>query len=190
MPPLKTKTVPKNEKAKTPAGTTTRVKPIPIENLNAPPSSNPGFTKKLTSFWWDLAGVFLLALGFVLLLGGLGFTHGILLDAILHQLAIWFGIGCLIIPIALLLGAWLLLSRERQTELDFHLWRVILVELGVLSVLGSLSAFAHENILIVEAGESLGGSIGWGLAHPLVSLIGWVPAWILLTVLSLILFLY
>ena len=190
MPTLKTKTTSKNEKAKTPAKSDARIKPKPIENLDAAPSSSPGFAEKLTSFWWDLAGVFLLALGFVLLLGGLGFTHGILLDAILHQLAIWFGIGCLIIPIALLLGAWLLLSRERQTELDFHLWRVILVELGVLSVLGSLSAFARENILIVEAGESLGGSIGWGLAHPLVSLIGWVPAGILLAVLSLILFLY
>ncbi|HOV31608.1 MAG TPA: DNA translocase FtsK, partial [Anaerolineaceae bacterium] len=190
MPPIKTKTAPKNEKAKTPAGSATRVKPIPIENLNDPPSSSPGFTKKLTSFWWDLAGVFLLALGFVLLLGGFGFTHGILLDAILHQLAIWFGVGRLIIPVALLLGAWLLLSRERQAELDFKLGRVILVELGVLGVLGSLSAFARENILVVEGGESLGGSIGWGLAHPLVSLIGWVPAGILLAVLSLFLFLY
>ena len=166
------------------------IKPIPLENLNAPPSTSPEPAGKLVSFWWDLAGVFLLALGFVLLLGGLGFTHGILLDAILHQLAIWFGIGSLIIPIALLLGAWLLLSRERQAELEFRLGRVILVELGVLSLLGSLSAFARENILIVEEGESLGGSIGWGLAHPLVSLIGWVPAAILLAVLSFILFLY
>ena len=87
MPTLKTKTTSKNEKAKTPAKLDARIKPKPIENLDATLSSSPAFAEKLTSFWWDLAGVFLLALGFVLLLGGLGFTHGILLDAILHQLS-------------------------------------------------------------------------------------------------------
>jgi len=163
MPTLKTKTTSINEKAKTTAKSDARIKPKPLESLNASQSTSPGHAGKLVSFWWDLAGVFLLALGFVLLLGGLGFTHGILLDAILHQLAIWFGVGRLIIPVALLLGAWLLLSRERQAELEFRLGRVILVELGVLSLLGSLSAFARENILIVEEAESWGQywSGGW-----------------------------
>jgi len=148
-------------------------KKLPLQDLNRLEPSGQNQETNWSSFRWDVVGVFLFALGLVLFLGGLGVTKGVILDAILHRLAVWFGVGRIIIPIALLLAAWLLLSRQRKQQINIKIGRIILVELGVLFVLGTLSAFTQENVLSIEAGESLGGSIGWGLAHPLVALMGW-----------------
>ena len=180
---------PSLDKAKKPAKPKANTKAESITDLNALPAKSSS-SPNLSTFSWDLTGVVLLALGLVLLLGGLGMSHGIILDAILFQLAVWFGLGRLIIPIGLLLAGWLLLSRQRKQALNFPLGRVILVELGLIGLLGALSAFARENVLIVESGQSLGGSIGWGMADPLVELFSWVPAGIVLSLVSLLLLLF
>jgi len=142
------------QKTKKPAKSKAVTKAKPLTDLNTLPAGTSSARPKRSSFGWDLTGVFLLALGLVLLLGGLGMTHGIILDAILHQLAVWFGLGRLIIPVGLLLAAWLLLSRQRQQEVNFQLVRVVLVELGLIGVLGALSAFAREQVLTVEGARA------------------------------------
>ncbi|MEL7646086.1 MAG: DNA translocase FtsK [Anaerolineaceae bacterium] len=143
-----------------------------------------------SSIGWDLVSVVLFALGFVLLLAVLGLTHGVILDLILGTARRWFGLGRYLLPLALMAGAWLLLSWRKGEPGSISAGRVILVELGFLFLLGSLSAFSKESVLEIEAGTSLGGSTGWGLAHPLVGLVGSFGAGILLGLLSLLFLLY
>ncbi|HQK03785.1 MAG TPA: DNA translocase FtsK [Anaerolineaceae bacterium] len=143
-----------------------------------------------SSIGWDLVGVLLLALGLMLLLAVLGFTRGLLLDIILKAARRWFGLGRYLLPGALLAGGWLLLLWRKGQHASISAGRVVLLELGLLFLLGSLSAIAKDTVLDVEAGISLGGSTGWGLAHPLVELIGSLGAGIVLSLLSLLFLLY
>lgn len=143
-----------------------------------------------SSIGWDLVGVLLLALGLMLLLAVLGFTRGVLLDMFLTAARRWFGLGRYLLPLALLAGGWLLLLWRKGQRTSVSAGRVILVELGFLFLLGSFSAISRETVLDVEAGTSLGGSTGWGLAHPLAGLIGALGAGIVLGLLSLLFLLY
>ena len=143
-----------------------------------------------SSIGWDLVGVLLLALGLMLLLAVMGFTRGVILDLILGTARRWFGLGRYLIPFALLAGGWLLLLWRKGERRSISAGRVVLIELGLLFLLGSLSAFSRETVLEIEAGSSLGGSTGWGLAHPLVGLVGAFGAGFLLGLLSLLFLLY
>jgi len=143
-----------------------------------------------SSIGWDLIGVLLLALGLMLLLAVLGFTRGLILDLILGAARRWFGLGRYLLPLALLAGGWLLLLWRKGEHRSISAGRVVLVELGLLCLLGSLSAFSRDTVLEIEAGTSLGGSTGWGLAHPLEGLIGAFGAGIFLGLLSLLFLLY
>ena len=114
-----------------------------------------------SSIGWDLVGVLLLALGMMLLLAVLGFTRGVILDLILGAARRWFGLGRYLLPFALLAGGWLLLSWRKGEHRSISAGRVVLVELGLLFLLGSLSAFSRETVLEIEAGSSLGARKGW-----------------------------
>ncbi|HPS32260.1 MAG TPA: DNA translocase FtsK [Anaerolineaceae bacterium] len=155
----------------------------------APKPGNKGWFDP-SSIGWDLVGVLLLALGFVLLLAVLGFTRGTILDLILGAARRWFGLGRYLLPLAFLAGGWLLLLWRKNEHSSVSAGRVVLVELGLLFLLGALSAFTRETVLEIEAGTSLGGSTGWGLAHPLAGLVGSFGAGILLGLLSLLFLLY
>ncbi|MFZ3069740.1 MAG: DNA translocase FtsK 4TM domain-containing protein [Anaerolineaceae bacterium] len=148
------------------------------------------FSGRFSRFGWDLTGVLLLSGGMILLLGVLGITRGVMLDTIIHNLSRWFGLGRYVVPLVLMVGGWLLLLWRKNQEEQVPVGRVILSELAMLLLLGAFSAFAQDNVLKIEEGKSLGGSVGWGLAHPLVSVMGWLGAGIVLCVLAFILLVF
>ena len=159
-----------------------------IANPTPPTERKPWFDP--SRIGWDLAAVLFLALGLILGLAVLGFTRGVILDLILGSARRWFGLGRYLLPLALFGGGWLLLLWRNGRGAPFSVGRVVLVELGLLCLLGALSAFSGETVLEIEAGTSLGGSTGWGLAHPLSGLLGSFGAGLLLGLLSLLCLLY
>lgn len=154
------------------------------------PGENKDQTQRASRFGWDLAGLVLLSGGMILLLGVLGITKGNMLDSIILALSRWFGVGRYIVPVALVIVGWLLLLWRKNQAEQMQVSRAILIELSILLLLGALSAFATESVLVIEESKSLGGVVGWGLAYPLVSLLGPIGAGVLLSVLAFLLLVF
>jgi hypothetical protein len=119
-----------------------------------------------------LAAVLFLALGLVLGLAVLGFTRGVIPDLILGSARRWFGLGRYLLPLALFGSGWLLLLWRNGRGAPFSVGRVVLVELGLLCLLGALSAFSGETVLEIEAGTSLGGQHRLGSGASLIQAVG------------------
>ena len=136
---------------------------------------------------WDLAALLLIVVGAILILAGFGITHGKLVDQSVSVLKRWFGWGRYLVGLLFFLSGWFLLLWRKQPPENFRLSRVILVQLGAFLLLGAVSAFANDSVSTVNAGEGAGGIVGYGLAYPLRSLVGKLPAAIILVVLSIIL---
>ncbi|MCK9245761.1 MAG: DNA translocase FtsK [Anaerolineaceae bacterium] len=145
--------------------------------------------KKIRRLLWDLAGLFLLVVGAILLLAALGVTHGKLVDSSVATLKRWFGWGRFLVAAAVFLGGWVLLVWRKNPPESFNVARLLMVELGLFLLLGVFSAFANDSVLLINSGNSAGGIVGFGLAYPLRSLIGNFPTGILLALIALILLL-
>lgn len=138
----------------------------------------------------DIIGLLLLSLGLILLVGILGLSHGSVMDRLTFQLARWFGWGrFLVVPALCILGLALLLWEKFNLG-NISLTRLLAIELGCFTLLGGLSAIFSGNPLDVEAGKSIGGLVGYGMASLLVDLLGEVFVAVILILLTLLLFLY
>ncbi len=144
--------------------------------------------KKLMRLSWDISALMLLVIGAILLLAVLGITHGKLVDNGVYLLKRWFGIGRFLVAFVIFLTGWLLLLWRKNPPEKFNLGRLLMIELGMFLILGSLSSFFNDSVTQINAGSSAGGIVGFGLAYPLRSQIGNLVTGLLFLIFSLILF--
>lgn len=135
---------------------------------------------KVSRFTWDMVGLSLLVLGMLLLLGVLGITHGRLIDNATGLMKRLFGYGSFVVAAAVFAAGWLLLLWRKNQAEEVRIGKVVLVELAFFLGLGGFSAFFGDSVEAIKSGTSAGGIAGFGIANPLVSVIGRVPTWILL----------
>ena len=143
--------------------------------------------KKLIRLGWDLAALALLVIGAVLLLALLGVTHGALVDKSVFTLRRWFGLGRFMVAGAIFITGWVLLLWRKSPPERFKLGRLLMVEFGLFTLLGALSAFFNDSVFTINNGSSAGGIVGFGLAFPLRDLIGNLITGIIFLCVSLLL---
>lgn len=144
--------------------------------------------KKMMRLAWDISALVLLVTGAILLLAVFGITHGKLVDNGVYLLKRWFGFGRFLVAFVIFLTGWLLLLWRKNPPEKFNLGRLLMIELGMFLILGSLSSFFNDSVTQINAGSSAGGIVGFGLAYPLRSQIGNLVTGLLFLIFSLILF--
>ncbi len=141
---------------------------------------------QIRRFGWDLAGVFLILISVLSLLGFLGISKGSLLNSWVWVLKHNFGWGS--IPFVLsLAGLGILCFRHRAGKDNlFTLGRVIALEGAFFTLLPLMSLFGGGSFTRAEAGQD-GGILGWGLANILWPVLPSFLAAFIYTVIFLIL---
>lgn len=125
----------------------------------------------------EAAGLLVLALAVLTLLGLLGLTQGAWLSPWVGLWRRWLGWGSALVVIGLGLMGWGLLARRRAFN-GFPLGRVISFELATFAALGLLSLAWGQSLEVAEAGDG-GGLIGWGIAESLRLLFAsFLPDWL------------
>ncbi|MCW5879145.1 MAG: hypothetical protein KIS80_09810, partial [Anaerolineales bacterium] len=119
----------------------------------------------LGGFAAEAAGLLVLALALLTLLGLSGATSGAWLDPWVSLWRRWLGWGSWLVVAGLALVGWSLLSQRRATN-PFPLARLIALEAATFAALGLLSLGYGQSLEVAEAGQA-GGLIGWGLAESL-----------------------
>ena len=164
--------------------------PIGPQAENVPSPDLAAQKQRLERSLWDLAGLALLVVGMISLLGVLNITKGSAINPLVLNFARWFGIGRYILPLTLLGLGWGVLLWRKSSIQPMGLGQLILLEISFFLLLAALSAFNNDTILLVENGKSAGGMVGWGVSAPLIGLTGRFAAGIsfaLLTIFCLLL---
>ena len=107
----------------------------------------------------DAAGVILLAIAAMTLLGLLGISKGVALAFVTDNLSYWFGWGSYLVAISIGLAGLVTLRWEQGT---FSFGRFIAIELALLLTLSLLAAISGNSLDRATTGMD-GGRIGWGL---------------------------
>jgi len=139
------------------------------------------FFRNFKSFYWDMAGIAMIALALVLGLGLLGLTSGSIVTPLVLVIAKWLGWGsAVLVAVLVVLGV---LSIRIPTGQAPHprLVHVLELEGAFFSLLMVLTIIGGSLVERAEAGKD-GGMIGWGLIRLLSDLLTPVGA-ILLTIL-------
>ena len=108
-------------------------------------------------FLWDVAGVLLLTIALLILLGISGLSKGTILSTMVGWLKVWFGWGTLLIALAA--GAvGLLAFRRRRESISLSMKQVIALELAFFLTLGVLSVASNYRLSegMVWGGRSAG----------------------------------
>ncbi len=170
---------------------TNRVAKVEQAQLTNPPVGLERHTlgESLERFGWDIFGVVLIAGGIILLLGVLKLTRGSLIDSIINNLDRLFGYGRFLLPIILVvIGCVGLLWRKGQAR-RLSVGRLVMLELSFFTLLGAISAFSGDMVEHVRTYQSFAGLVGWGMAHPLQSILGWLPTGLIFSLLTFVLLL-
>ncbi|MEX2144353.1 MAG: DNA translocase FtsK [Anaerolineales bacterium] len=163
------------------------------------PPRRPGFLARLD--WLrgglgdvasEIAGLLVLALAPLTLLGLFGLTGGTWLSPWVSLWRRWLGWGSVLVVLGLVWAGWSLLTR-RQTSGVFPLSRLVTFELTTFAALGLLSLASGHSLEVAELGDA-GGLVGWGLAESLRLLFAsFLPGWLtngLVWVILLLVFVY
>ena len=157
------------------------------------PPRHPGFFSRvgqlrlpLGGYAAEAAGLLVLALALLTLLGLAGLTGGAWLDPWVGVWRRWLGWGSLLVVIGLGLAGWSLFAQRRVGR-SFSLGRLIAFEVTTFAALGVLSLVMGQSLEVAEAGDA-GGLIGWGIAESLRLLFASVlPAWLAIALVWLLL---
>jgi S-DNA-T family DNA segregation ATPase FtsK/SpoIIIE len=150
-------TTPKRSSAAPPAG--------PEQQETLIPKLLSDFLAHFARFFWDIAGVFCIALAMMtmLTLVAPSWTSGIL-TAWGNLLRDWFGWGAYWVPVLVgLLVVWVF-RRRNNTAITSFWGRYVLLELAAFASLGLLAVIGGVDVLRAEAGLD-GGRLGWGMAE-------------------------
>ena len=123
-----------------------------------------GYFEKVETFTWDFLGVLLISIALISLLALLGFTEGSLITPWAIFLRRWFGIGAYLAIIILGLIGMLSFRKKIIKEPVKWLWRIIIFEGLLFSLMVLISLLQGRSLERAEAGLD-GGLIGWGLAE-------------------------
>jgi S-DNA-T family DNA segregation ATPase FtsK/SpoIIIE len=137
----------------------------------APPVNQIDWLSRVAQFWfniarfvWDVAGVILLALAVILLLGWIGLTQGAMLTPLVQLLDRGFGWGSVMV-IAFIAGLGLFaLRRRKDQEPLIPLGRLLVLEGWAFSLLGLMTIFGGRSLDLADQGFG-GGLVGWGLVE-------------------------
>ncbi|GAP15141.1 DNA segregation ATPase FtsK/SpoIIIE [Longilinea arvoryzae] len=178
----------------------------PSRKRSAPPDSipessdlpaSPSWLERLANYWlhfdrfgWDVAGIFLLALALISLLGLVGKSwapfQGAVLSPWITFLTRWLGWGSYVAVLAIAYGGFLALQRRTVRPMRIPLGHLLALEGAYFSLLALMAYFGGNLLSRAEAGLD-GGIIGWGMAY-LVGLL-LPPPWstVLLLLITLLL---
>ncbi|NLB70852.1 MAG: DNA translocase FtsK, partial [Chloroflexi bacterium] len=129
----------------------------------------------------------MLMVGAVLLLALFDITQGKLVNSGVYLLKRWFGLGRFMVAGVIFITGWVLLLWRKSPPQKFSLGRLIMVELGMFLLLGALSAIFNDSVPQINAGNSAGGIVGFGLAYPLRAWVGSLLTGLIFLILALIL---
>ena len=134
-------------------------------------------------YGWDLLGVLLFAGAAILLLGSIGITEGALISPLSDFLARWLGLGrFLLVAGMVVVGVQVVRWRKHPPE-KVALGKIIGIELAVFILMGLLSVIDGATISEAEAGQDLGGLVGWGIAEIFRTIAGPTLAFLILLIL-------
>jgi DNA segregation ATPase FtsK/SpoIIIE, S-DNA-T family len=142
--------------------------------------------KYLLKFGWDLLGIVLFTSALILLLGFLGITSGALISPLVAFLTRWFGFGRFLVVIAMIVLGLLVLRWRKQPLERINLGRILAFEFSGFILLGLLSIINGGSVARVEAGQDVGGIIGWGIAEIFRTTVGPTAGFVFLFLLLLI----
>ncbi|HEX9596935.1 MAG TPA: DNA translocase FtsK, partial [Anaerolineales bacterium] len=144
-----------------------------------------GLRRGLGDYASEVAGLLVLALALLTLLGLVGLTGGAWLSPWVGLWRRWLGWGSVLVVLGLAWAGWSLLLRRKKSV--FPLGRLIAFEATTFAALGLLSLAAGHSLEVAEAGNA-GGLVGWGLAESLRLLIAsFLPDWLAIALVWLIL---
>jgi len=139
--------------------------------------------QRFLRYGWDLLGVFLFAFAAILLLGSIGVTEGALISPLSDFLARWLGLGRFLLVAALAVIALQVVRWRKHPPERIKLGKIIGAEFAVFTLMGLLSVIDGATISEAEAGQDLGGLVGWGIAEIFRSAVGPTFAFLILFVL-------
>jgi S-DNA-T family DNA segregation ATPase FtsK/SpoIIIE len=132
-----------------------------------------GLNWELTPLQQEIAGLLLIAVALISLLGLFSVSRGVVIDLWVWVLRLLFGWGAYpaALGIGLAGGALFLKSLRRQPEVHWPVvigWEVAFIALLALL---HLLLFPDDPRALADAGEG-GGLVGWALGYPLVAALG------------------
>jgi S-DNA-T family DNA segregation ATPase FtsK/SpoIIIE len=157
------------------------------EKLNPNPSGRAS-GRSLKPFQREIAGLLVLALAAITMLGLFSVTSGALSDWWTRLLRRIFGLGAYVVTMGLAVAGISLLLSNLGQKLKVG-WRTI-IGLEIIFVAGSalihlLSSFSQDPLRLAESGGG-GGLVGWAISNLLIGALGWpIALLILLGILSL-----
>lgn len=139
--------------------------------------------QRFLRYGWDLLGVLLFAFAAILLLGSIGVTQGALISPLSDFLARWLGLGrFLLVAAMVVIGLQVVRWRKHPPE-RIALGKIVGIEFAAFSLMGLLSVIDGATISEAEAGQDLGGLVGWGIAEIFRSAVGPTFAFLILFIL-------
>ena len=121
-------------------------------------------------FGWDIFGTLILVAAFLVLLGLLGWSHGIFTDALALFLRNWIGWGSYLVAVLLALLGCLALRGKKGSTPKIRLGQILALEGWVFTLLTLFEIWGGHQ-LEQTADQPDGGLIGWGLAEWLYSIL-------------------
>jgi S-DNA-T family DNA segregation ATPase FtsK/SpoIIIE len=127
----------------------------------------------IAKYGWDLAGIFLLLIAALILLGLLGLSRGLVTSALVtlvRRALGWGGYG-----LALLLAGLGVIAIRYKAGKPFPLrfGQFIAIEMAFFMLLPILTFISQATLVESEAGKG-GGTLGWGFMHLLPGWIGFL----------------
>ncbi len=132
-----------------------------------------GLNWELTPLQQEIAGLLLIAVALITLLGLFSVSRGVVIDFWVWVLRLLFGWGAYLaaLEFGLAGGALFLKSLRRQQEVHWPVvigWEMVFIALLALL---HLFSFPDDPRALSDAGEG-GGLVGWALGYPLVAALG------------------
>jgi S-DNA-T family DNA segregation ATPase FtsK/SpoIIIE len=140
-----------------------------------------GVLSDLKKFTWDLAGILLILIAVLILFGLIGISHGVITSALtnlVRKLFGWGGYGFVIFFAGVGILA-IVYKTGKPFPLKFS--QFIALEFAFFTLLPVLTMLSKSTLVEAEIGRG-GGTIGWGLAHFLPGVFGFLVFFILFVI--------
>jgi len=139
--------------------------------------------KHILHYAWDLLGILIFTVAFILLLGFFKVTTGELITPLVSFITRWFGLGRFLIVVALISVGLQVIRWRKQPLEKLSLGRILAIE-GIGFLFLALLSIANGSFISqVEAGQDPGGIVGWGLAEVFRATVGPTIGFVLLLLL-------
>lgn len=115
-------------------------------------------------FGWDVLGILLLTISFILLLGLFGLSQGRFVAFLTEWLLLWFGWGSYLLAGVLIFLGVIVLRKRSEAFTGLSIGKIISFEAAFFLTVSFLSVFGGHSLERAESGMD-GGQIGWGFVE-------------------------